>query len=61
MTESDNQVVMNEIGLLNVRLNDMMNQLNRTVKVLLDENQRLTAELQQAKGTDNAKSEKKTA
>lgn len=60
MTENNNPVVMNEIGMLNMRLNDMMNQLNRTVKVLLDENQKLATELQQLKEEGNTKTEKKT-
>jgi regulator of replication initiation timing len=55
----NNQQLMNEIGMLNMRLNDMMNQLNRTVKMLLDENQRLATELQQLKEEGNAKAEKK--
>jgi len=60
VTENNNPVVMNEIGMLNMRLNDMMNQLNRTVKVLLDENQKLATELQQLKEEGNTKTEKKT-
>jgi regulator of replication initiation timing len=55
----DNVQLMNEIGLLNMRINDFMNQLNKTVKVLLDENQKLTAEIQQLKGEGNVKAEKK--
>jgi hypothetical protein len=50
---------MQQIGLLNLRLNDMMNQLNMTVKVLLDENQKLAAEVQQLKGENNTKTEKR--
>jgi regulator of replication initiation timing len=56
---SDNNQVMNEVGLLNLRINDFMNQLNKTVKVLLDENQKLTAEVQQLKGEGNVKTAKK--
>jgi hypothetical protein len=55
----DNVQLMNEIGLLNMRINDFMNQLNKTVKVLLDENQKLVAEVQQLKGEGNVKAEKK--
>jgi|GEM_PF-4955730 len=46
--------------MLNLCINDLMNQFNKTVKVLLDENQKLTAEIQQLKGADNIKAEKKT-
>jgi len=56
----NNSQLMNEISLLNVRMNDLINQLSRTVKMLLDENQKLTVEIQQLKGADNIKAEKKT-
>ncbi|GEM_PF-6467012 len=59
MAENNSQL-MNEISLLNVRMNDLINQLSRTVKMLLDENQKLTVEIQQLKGADNIKAEKKT-
>jgi len=52
------QLMMNEIGLLNVRINDMMNQLNKTVNMLLEANQKLTAELQQLKAENDIKIDK---
>jgi hypothetical protein len=61
MVENNNQQqqqMMSEIGLLNMRINDMMNQLNKTVNMLLEANQKLTAELQQLKAEDNVKTEK---
>jgi len=60
MTENNNQqqLMMNEVGLLNVRINDMMSQLNKTVNMLLDVNQKLMVELQQLKGASDVKTEK---
>ncbi|MDR0372563.1 MAG: hypothetical protein LBI79_03240 [Nitrososphaerota archaeon] len=58
-TTESSPSIMQQIGLLNLRLNDMMNQLNMTVKVLLDENQKLAAEVQQLKGENNTKTEKR--
>ncbi|MCL2642618.1 MAG: hypothetical protein FWD52_03780 [Candidatus Bathyarchaeota archaeon] len=61
MTTENNdqqQLMMNEIGLLNVRINDMMNQLNKTVNMLLEANQKLTAELQQLKAENDIKIDK---
>jgi hypothetical protein len=46
---SENPQILNEIGLLNVRINDLMNQLNKTIQLLLDENKKLTQELAQHK------------
>jgi len=46
---SENPTIMNEIGLLNVRLNDLLNQLNKTITLLLDENKKLSQELAQHK------------
>ncbi|MCL2360058.1 MAG: DIP1984 family protein [Candidatus Bathyarchaeota archaeon] len=46
---SENPTIMNEIGLLNVRLNDLILQLNKTIQVLLEENKKLSQELAQHK------------
>ncbi|MDR0470718.1 MAG: hypothetical protein LBH79_03185 [Nitrososphaerota archaeon] len=48
---SENSQILNEIGLLNVRINDLMNQLNRTVQLLLDENKKLNQENIQLKSS----------
>jgi HPt (histidine-containing phosphotransfer) domain-containing protein len=59
--QQQRQLMLNEIGLLNVRINDMVSQLNRTVNMLLETNQKLTAELQQLKASKdntNVKAEK---
>jgi len=39
-----NPAIMQEIGMLNLRINDMMTQLNTVMKTLTDENKRLMAE-----------------
>jgi len=46
---SENPNILNEIGLLNLRINDLLNQLNRTVQLLLDENKKLSQENVQLK------------
>jgi len=46
---SENPNIMNEIGVLNIRINDLMSQLNKTVQLLLDENKKLSQELAQHK------------
>lgn len=38
---------MSEIGLLNVCINDVMVQLNKTVRLLLEENQTVAVDFQQ--------------
>jgi regulator of replication initiation timing len=43
MTENKQQII-NEIGLLNVRIGDMMTQLNTTLKTIMDENTALKQE-----------------
>lgn len=61
MTENNNQhqqMLLNEVNLLNVRINDLLNQLNRTVRLLFEENQKLTVELQQLKEVGSVKTEK---
>ena len=49
MAENNQQQLMNEVNLLNVRVNDLLRQLNRTISLLFEENQRLATELQQLK------------
>jgi regulator of replication initiation timing len=56
MTENKQQQITNEIGLLNVRINDLMTQLNTTIKTLMDENATLQKEINDLK----AKQEKQT-
>jgi len=46
---SENPAIMNEIGVLNIRINDLMSQLNKTIQLLLDENKKLTQENAQLK------------
>jgi len=46
---SENPNIMNEIGVLNIRINDLMSQLNKTVQLLLDENKKLSQENAQLK------------
>jgi regulator of replication initiation timing len=61
VTENNNQhqqMLLNEVNLLNVRINDLLNQLNRTVRLLFEENQKLTVELQQLKEVGSVKTEK---
>jgi len=43
------QMLLNEVDLLNMRITDLLNQLNQVVRVLFEENQRLTAEFDQIK------------
>lgn len=53
------QPVMQQIGMLNLRINDMMTQLNVVMKALMDENaglKRENADLQQAKHEKASKS-----
>ena len=53
------QMLLNEVNLLNMRINDLLNQLSRTVKLLFEENQRLATELEQLKsGESNVKTSK---
>jgi regulator of replication initiation timing len=49
MTENKQQQITNEIGLLNVRINDLMTQLNTTLKTIMDENTTLRKELDDLK------------
>jgi len=49
------QMLFNKVNLLNVCINDLLSQLNRTVKLLFEENQRFTVELQQFKKEGNVK------
>lgn len=51
MTE-ENQTApfMQQVGMLNLRINDMMTQLNAVVKALMDENQALKKENAELKG-----------
>ena len=42
-------MLLNEVDLLNMRITDLLNQLNQVVRVLFEENQRLTAEFDQIK------------
>jgi len=58
VTENKQQQIMNEMNLLNVRINDLFNQLNRTVGLLFEENQKLVAELEQLKSEGGVKIEK---
>jgi len=53
-TNNVNPAVMQEIGMLNLRINDMMTQLNKTLKAFMDENQRLTVENQKLKDSPSA-------
>jgi len=46
---SENPNIMNEIGVLNIRINDLMSQLNKTVQLLLEEHKKLSQELAQIK------------
>ena len=48
-------MLFNKVNLLNVCINDLLSQLNRTVKLLFEENQRFTVELQQFKKEGNVK------
>lgn len=42
--QQKNDSIMQQVGLLNLRINDMMTQLNTVVKALLDENASLKRE-----------------
>lgn len=44
VTDAQNSPVMQQIGMLNLRINDMMSQLNAVMKALMDENQALKKE-----------------
>ena len=44
MEESQTSPIMQQIGMLNLRINDMMTQLNSTLKTGLDENSALKKE-----------------
>jgi hypothetical protein len=44
-----NQETQQEISLLNLRVNDMMTQLNKALKTLVDENTRLTQQIESQK------------
>ena len=44
MEESQTSPIMQQIGMLNLRINDMMTQLNSTLKTVLDENSALKKE-----------------
>jgi hypothetical protein len=52
------QMLLNEVNLLNVRINDLLNQLTRTVRLLFEENQKFATELHQLKGDNSVKTEK---
>lgn len=45
MMENKQHPIANEIGLLNVRISDLMIQLNTTIKTLMDENATLQKEV----------------
>lgn len=51
-------MMLNEVNLLNVRVNDLLNQLYRTVRMRFEENQKLVAELQQLKSEQSINKEK---
>jgi len=51
---SENPNIMNEIGVLNIRINDLMSQLNKTVQLLLDENKKLAQENTQLKTSSSS-------
>ena len=55
---SQQQMMLNEVNLLNVRVNDLLNQLYRTVRMRFEENQKLVAELQQLKSEQSINKEK---
>jgi len=42
--QTESAPIMQQIGMLNLRINDMMTQLNATLKVLMEENQALKQE-----------------
>ncbi len=44
MTESATEPVMQQIGMLNLRINDMMTQLNAVMKTMMEENYALKKE-----------------
>lgn len=52
MEKNQSQVspMQQQIGLLNLRINDMMAQLNTVIKALMDENAGLQAEILRLKG-----------
>jgi regulator of replication initiation timing len=51
--------LMQQIGLLNLRINDMMSQLNAVLKSMIDENTALQMENAELKGTPKTNTEVK--
>jgi hypothetical protein len=49
-TDSQPSPVMQQIGMLNLRINDMMTQLNAVMKALMEENAQLKKENADLKG-----------
>ena len=49
-TNSENSPIMQQISMLNLRINDMMFQLNTVIKMVMDENAALKKELDTMKG-----------
>ncbi|MCW4003967.1 MAG: hypothetical protein NWE95_08675 [Candidatus Bathyarchaeota archaeon] len=50
-TQTQTDPIMQQVGMLNLRINDMMTQLNAVVKLMMDENSALKKENEELKTT----------
>jgi regulator of replication initiation timing len=51
--ENQNSPIMQQIGMLNLRINDMMTQLNAVIKAMLEENAALKKENSELKSKES--------